>query len=375
MKILHQDKSGKWTIAFVKNYANEAELQDLLANDINILPLDEIGYEEPFVTIGKEVGLHGNSLDLMAISPSGQIAVVETKLGKNPEVKREVVGQLLSYAGSLWNKQYEDLERYFAKYLLGTENPFKGSLVKYVQEKCPVDGFLETNFKQKTTERLMSGAFTLLIVVDSANPELRDIANYLNDRTGAGIDFYVIEVERVEAQGNILLVPRLVNPPRKSVTTRVAGSKAGDPYDRTPISKESFLGMLDSPADRKLADKLLHAFEHHALIKMVWRKTGFSIQVPIPEAKDYPVNYSFFLFHRGHDGQSAGARLGMGYPEDAWRLVPAIHPKTKDYRDFYTAIKGYRGGRIGDLTVFDDKVTKMFVDKIGTTAKKITEHK
>lgn len=80
MKILHLNKNNKWTAVKRKEYVDESALQNLLADDISILPLEEIQYQTSFVTIGKEVGLENGSLDLLAVSPQGHIILIETKL-------------------------------------------------------------------------------------------------------------------------------------------------------------------------------------------------------------------------------------------------------------------------------------------------------
>ncbi|MHA1381932.1 MAG: hypothetical protein ACTSRG_26475, partial [Candidatus Helarchaeota archaeon] len=87
--ILHKTKNG-WEKTKKQNYINEEELQDILSKDINTLPFEDMGYLENFITIGKEVGLENCSLDLLAVNPQGNVAIIETKLSENPEVKRTV---------------------------------------------------------------------------------------------------------------------------------------------------------------------------------------------------------------------------------------------------------------------------------------------
>src|SRR5665811_3934 len=154
MKILHKDESGKWGQILGKPYTNEAELQDLIAEDAAVLPFEDIGYDEKFATVGKEVGLHGNSLDLLAISPKGHIAVIETKLTKNPEIRREVVGQVLSYASSLWKMRYLDIERYFHKFITNQKIKFDGTLYDFVMEKCDSSDLDEEEFRAGIEKRL-----------------------------------------------------------------------------------------------------------------------------------------------------------------------------------------------------------------------------
>ena len=50
-------------------------------------------------------------LDVLLISEHGRLVVVECKLWRNPQARREVVGQILDYARELARYGYEDLQR------------------------------------------------------------------------------------------------------------------------------------------------------------------------------------------------------------------------------------------------------------------------
>lgn len=373
MKILHLDNDKKWVPVEKRYYDDEAHLQNLLTDDVNTLPLDEIGYDTKFVTIGKEVGLQNGSLDVLAVSPQGHIALIETKLDKNPEVKRTVVGQILGYAAYLWNKSYEDLENNcFRKFLSQQKINFSGSLVDYVKEKLGDDSISEPEFREGIEKRLRLGSFSLLIVVDKANQELKDIANYLNDRTGQEIDFYVIEMELVGDKQEQFLIPRLANPPRKNVTFSTEKSKSTDSYDRSPISEGEFIASL-SPSGQKLANSLLNEFESNQNILTVWRKNGFSLMSKIPKNYIKPgalANFSYLYLKARSGGDKSKEELQFGYSEWSQENLPNIIPVIKDYVEFYRSLPGYDDKRkvIEDLSTFSAENTNKFVDLINKTA-------
>jgi hypothetical protein len=371
MKILHFDKDKKkWSKIDKKYYENEAQLQNLLSDDINILPLEDIGYTTPFVTIGKEISLQNGCLDLLAVSPEGHIALIETKLDKNPEVKRTVVGQILGYAAYLWNQSYEDLERdCFKKFLIQQKIKFEGSLSDYIKEKSGYNDFSDTDFKAGIEKRLQLGGFSLLIVVDKANQELKDIANYLNDRTGQGIDFYVAEMEYIGNRNEQFLIPRLANPPRKNVIATQL-NKNTDNYDRTPITQEEFLQRL-SEHGKDLAKKLINEFKSSEDVKLAWRKNGFSLMTPFPKSlitHGGYTNFSYlFLQINGH----GDAELKFGYPDEQYDKYKQTNPLIEDYVKFYRSIKGYEKHSIVDLHDLDQNTIKSLIDLIKTTSKKL----
>ncbi len=372
MKILHLNSDKKWVPVNNQSYDDEAHLQDLLTNDIEVLPLEEIGYSTKFVTIGKEVSLKNGSLDILAVSAQGHIALIETKLDKNPEVKRTVVGQILGYAAYLWNKSYDDLEtNCFRKFIAQRKINFSGGLFDYLKEKLG-DDVSETEFKEGIEKRLRLGSFTLLIVVDQANQELKDIANYLNDRTGQEVDFYVVEMKLVGDNQENFLIPALANPPRKNITFSTEKSKSNDNYDRTPITKDEFLNSLSDPG-RKIAKELLDKFGNHPEVLVTWRKNGFSLKTELEnklEAGGY-TNFPY-LFFQASVTDGSPEQIDFGYPEEIYSKYPQTHRFAQEYVDFYRTMSGFDGKRIKE---FSNLSIADLITTIEKTASRIKENK
>lgn len=77
--------------------AREHPLRDLIFDHPAILPLHEL---DPgigrVVAVAKELTLPGAGIiDVLLISEHGRLIVVECKLWRNPQARREVVGQVL----------------------------------------------------------------------------------------------------------------------------------------------------------------------------------------------------------------------------------------------------------------------------------------
>jgi len=100
---------------------SEAWLQDLIRRHPAILPTGEIEpVFRPLLSIGCEVGTAAGSIDNLFISPRGYLVLVETKLWRNPEARREVVAQAIDYASCLSRWSYDQLDAaardYFQRY-------------------------------------------------------------------------------------------------------------------------------------------------------------------------------------------------------------------------------------------------------------------
>jgi hypothetical protein len=78
---------------------DEAFLQELLVNHPVLLPVnrlrDDVG---ELLCIGREVSAgDSGSIDNLYISTGGYPVIVETKLWRNPQARREVLSQVLDY--------------------------------------------------------------------------------------------------------------------------------------------------------------------------------------------------------------------------------------------------------------------------------------
>jgi hypothetical protein len=195
MSILVKSGTGKWEKASQARFADEVELQDLLYNSPELI---EHGDDGPIV-FTKEAALPGSGyMDLIGVAANGDILLVETKLAKNPEIRRKVLGQILEYAAFLWGTEYSDFDQLFV------EREGK-PLVDLLAERTP--NFDADEFKQAVSKNLGDGRFDLLIAVDEMNDELEKVIAYLSSR-GSGLKLEALAV-RVFTQNDInVLVPQ-----------------------------------------------------------------------------------------------------------------------------------------------------------------------
>ncbi len=81
---------------------SEAWLQTRLFENPQSLPLTEIdpGYQN-ICPLCIEMNTGAGPIDIVYITPQGRLVIVETKLWRNPEARRKVIGQILDYAKEL----------------------------------------------------------------------------------------------------------------------------------------------------------------------------------------------------------------------------------------------------------------------------------
>jgi len=88
MTAIWQNDGTGWRLLAPTGFPDEQTLHDLVEDTPRILPL---AGDPRLVVVGKEVGMGNGYADLVAVEPSGRLAVVEIKLSRNAEARHAVV--------------------------------------------------------------------------------------------------------------------------------------------------------------------------------------------------------------------------------------------------------------------------------------------
>ena len=92
-------------------------LQRMVDQYPSVLPVEEVDdrVQAPLVPLGREVSTRGGRIDNLFVSTNGYPVIVETKLYRNPEARREVIAQILEYATCVRDWSYENLQDVWRK--------------------------------------------------------------------------------------------------------------------------------------------------------------------------------------------------------------------------------------------------------------------
>ena len=168
---------------------SEAWIQDLVHKHPECLPIAEI---DPVfcgpVALCRELNTPAGAIDNLLITPSGLPVLVECKLWKNPEGRREVVGQILDYAKELALWSASDLQREVARRVKGNGNPILRLL------KDAGHDLDEVAFNDALTLNLRRGRFLLLIVGDGIREGTEAITGYLQRHLGLHFSMGLVEM-------------------------------------------------------------------------------------------------------------------------------------------------------------------------------------
>jgi hypothetical protein len=196
------------------NAVSESDIQALVHAHPACLPIAEIDpmFSGP-VPICTELNTLAGAIDNFMVTPSGLPVLVECKLWRNPEGRREVVGQILDYAKELSRWSSSDLQREVSRRLKRDGNP----LLEMVRAVDP--GVDEIQFNDALTANLRRGRFLLLIVGDGIREGVEAIAEYLQVHAGLHFSLGLVELPiYIMPNGDRLVAPRVLA--RTTVITR-----------------------------------------------------------------------------------------------------------------------------------------------------------
>ena len=144
---------------------SERELQRILAEHPELLPVTQFDpLFGPPVCVGREISTGAGPLDLLYVSPSGYLTLVETKLWKSPEARRQVVAQIIDYTRQIVRWDFSQLAAAFTQYARQA-GITQQSLIGYVNDRSD-DDFDEAAFTDGVGRSLRHGRLLLLIVGD-----------------------------------------------------------------------------------------------------------------------------------------------------------------------------------------------------------------
>jgi hypothetical protein len=185
---------------------NEAWLRDFLLRHPEVLPAAEIdlAFADP-IPLCREMATPAGPIDAVFVNRHGALTVVECKLWRNPQARREVVGQILDYAKELARWRYEDLQREVSRSLRQSGN----ALFRLVADRHP--GTDEATFVDAVGRNLRSGRFLLLVAGDGIREGTEAIVQFMQEHSGMRFTFGLVEMAGYEMpDGQLLVQPRVL---------------------------------------------------------------------------------------------------------------------------------------------------------------------
>lgn len=282
-------------------------------------PDDDVFF--PLVPLAREVHTRAGDIDMLFVSPSGYVTLLEAKLWRNAESRREVLAQVLDYARELANWTHGDLDAHIRRASIPARDGTFAALAA-----AGADLGDEVDFASRVTRNLQRGRFQLVIVGDRVQPAVEALAGFLHRFTPLPYRLSLVELETyVLPDGRNLLVPATVartveveravvrveaattgaserltpqasvEPATTHTASAPASSAARSPERRVRLTEEEFFEALAAncpPNAVETARKLLAVTETSEATSVVWTPANAIVRlaIPRPDGADQPLN-------------------------------------------------------------------------------------
>lgn len=287
---------------------NESWIQKMIYENPGMLPISDIdtGFS-PLIAIGREVSTKAGNIDNLFVSTEGYLTIVETKLWRNPEARREVVGQIIDYAKELSKWSFTDLDNSVRSFNRLYHNHSDG-LINTVRKHEDFEDTDEQTFIDNISRNLKRGRFLLLIVGDGIRESVEDMIDYLSQYpqlyfTLALVELQVFTFEKLDNAR--IIIPQLVTR-TKEITraiVRVEGTQTADvkinietdlgleitrsqgsSYERLTIIAQDYFEQLQQNTDKETVEfvnQVIKDCEELGLI-IEWNSSSFTAKLPDP---------------------------------------------------------------------------------------------
>jgi hypothetical protein len=240
MKILVQ-REGRWASVERQAWATEELLERLIYESPEVIPADpgvaQVVYARQFPCPP------GYSIDLVGVGSDGGISIVECKLDRNREAKRQVVGQILEYAAGLWGMALEEFEQRFINADATFSEAQGRSPFDALYSDSLVDAADIADLRARVAHNLETGRFRLLIAVDEISAQLQSIIRYVNAHSGGQLKLVALALPEFSDEVTRVLVPVTYGNESPSVS-QVTQSEALSAEAQIEVAKDAWRPAL-----------------------------------------------------------------------------------------------------------------------------------
>ena len=306
----------------------ESEIHDLLFSYPDALPIAAIdaSYKDA-VPVCRELFTRAGYIDALYVNPLGRLTLAEFKLWRNPQARREVIGQILDYAKELASWRYADLQREVSR-VLGKKGNVLYDLVREIE---PTVG--EAEFVDNVTRHLKRGEFLLLIVGDGIREDVEDIVNFVQRHSGLHFNLALVEAALYRGGTN-----RVIVQPRVLARTEIVRRDIVNGGERRDVPPE-VADAEDAPSDQEKENlrfwrAVLRDFSFSDVdVEPPTPRTAATIWVTVPGSGygGYGLPFCAYLYRskNANIGCYLSYRAGM---DDAFRVYSEIEGTIDELR-------------------------------------------
>jgi hypothetical protein len=325
-------------VPFTERTFEEGWLQALIEDHPELLPIAEIEPAfVPVVSVGREVETKSGYIDNLLLSPEGYLTIVETKLWRNPEARREVVGQLIDYAKDVNRWTFTELEGKVQAYNIRRRQSKLG-ILDSIREIEDIDESEEQIIVDTISRNLRTGRFLLLVVGEGIRESVEEMADFLQQTPQMLFTLALVELQVYElgTKGGkpLLVIPQVVARTREitRAVVRVEGkaiesvkvevdteiTTAEKPTKRATLSEEDFFNILRERVhaeDVEFAHQIIEDVQRLGCI-IEWKQASFAVKLLDPGGSGQRLSLLVVYKHGQAELRELGTQIrSIGLPE------------------------------------------------------------
>lgn len=324
---------------------NEHHLQEVLKAQPQLVPADDLGIDGELLVVGRETALASGYIDLLCLSRSGDLVLIEFKTGpQNPDF-RHALAQLIDYGSDMWRLTVEDFDRGIVQRYLagGYVVPAFASASSLTEAIALTDWALTPEERDsligRLSEVLSSGDFHYVVAAQRFTPAMQTSLEYLNATMRSG-RFFLVEIVQLQGAELVGHAAQVVAAPAKR--TGVAARTA------TGQADEAALLSSISEGDSREAMRDLIAAVTALGFEVKWRDKGASIRFTTIDRRQ-PLSIGWLL---PEGSQWSGARFAtFGFDPVSLEQTPSVDAAVRRFAERLATVPGARRVN-GKLTAY-----------------------
>ena len=306
----------------------EKDLRDLLFDFPSVLPIAAMDASYAgAIPVCRELFTRAGYIDALYVNPLGRLTLAEFKLWRNPQARREVIGQILDYAKELASWRYADLQREVSKTLKRKGNV----LYELIRTHAPAVN--EAEFIDNVTRHLKRGEFLLLIVGDGIREDVEDIVGFVQSHSGLHFNLALVEAALYRDGANRIIVQPRVLARTEIVHRIVVDDRSGQDV---PAGDDS--------TEETLSDQEQENLRFWTAVLQDYSFSDVDVEVPSPRKDSiiwvtvtgsgfggYGLPFAAYLYRKNYSiGCYLSYRKGV---EDAMSIFGEIETSLEELRD------------------------------------------
>ncbi|WP_396048444.1 endonuclease NucS domain-containing protein [Aeromicrobium sp. UC242_57] len=261
---------------------NELELQEMLRAHPQLIPSEDLGLSGDLLVVGRETQLASGAIDLLCLSKSGELVIIEFKTGpKNPDF-RHALAQVIDYGSDIWKLgDWAAFDQGVVHRYLNSrwvEPTYAGC--EDLQAAATKAWALTSEEWEVLADRLdqviKSGDFHFVIAAQRFVDPMKVSVSYLNETTQAG-RYFLVEVVRLDGAGLMAYAAQVVHKPE------ARGGAGSSPAAKA--SEAAFLVAIADPPYREAMSELFASVKALGLT-LAWGSKGASIRLKSPDQQE-----------------------------------------------------------------------------------------